>query len=247
MKRLTAALPDPKRLLAVLAAAAVAAIVLLHPVPPPAASSAARPGWSPAGTPGFGPSGAPESARRPGAGPSGRETPAHAMVYVAGDVARPGVYPVGPESRVRDAIALAGGSRPNADLVAVNLAAHVRDGDEIVVPVRGAAETLPATRGAHGRGDGRGRGHRTGRAYRAGQGRHKRSRGDEPPPAAQVDLNSADADTLATIPGIGPGLAERIVAFRTANGPFASVDELLDVSGITEHRLDAILPYVVAR
>ena len=246
MKRLTAAQPGPKRVLAVLAAAAVAAIVLLHPVPPPAASSAAPPGWSAAGTRGFGPAGAPKSAQRPGRAELGRGTPAHAMVYVAGDVARPGVYPVGPESRVRDALALAGGSRPDADLVAVNLAAHVRDGDEIVVPVRGAAgaaETLPAARGAHGRG----RGHRADGANRAGHGRHARSRRDEPPPAAQVDLNSADVDTLATIPGIGPGLAERIVAFRTANGPFASVDELLDVSGITEHRLDAILPYVVAR
>jgi competence protein ComEA len=74
-----------------------------------------------------------------------------------------------------------------------------------------------------------------------------RVRRDEPPPAGQVDINTADADTLATIPGIGPGLAERIVAFRTSNGPFASVDELLDVSGITDRRLDALLPYVIAR
>ena len=62
-----------------------------------------------------------------------------------------------------------------------------------------------------------------------------------------MDVNAADADTLATVPGIGPGLAARIVAFREANGPFATVDELLDVSGITDHRLDALLPYVVAR
>ena len=62
-----------------------------------------------------------------------------------------------------------------------------------------------------------------------------------------MDINTADAETLATIPGIGGGLAERIVAFREQNGPFASVDELLDVAGITEHRLDAMIPYVVAR
>ena len=162
------------------------------------------------------------------------------MVYVAGDVAHPGVYAVGPEARVRDALALAGGSRPDADLIAVNLAAHLRDGDEIVVPVRGAAPA-PGARG-------HGRGRRAGGSRRAGAtGRHPRSRRDEPPPAAPVDINTAGADSLATVPGIGPGLAERIVAFRAANGPFASVDQLLEVSGITEHRLDAMLPFVVAR
>jgi competence protein ComEA len=164
------------------------------------------------------------------------------MVYVAGEVARPGVYSVRPDARARDAVALAGGTRPDADLVAVNLAAHVRDGDEIVVPMRGAA--VPATARARGPGH-RGTGRRT-RGPQRGQ-RHARARGDEPPPAGQVDINAADADTLATVPGIGPGLAERIVAFRTSNGPFASVDELLDVSGITDRRLEAMLPYVVAR
>ncbi|MBV8368487.1 MAG: ComEA family DNA-binding protein [Candidatus Eremiobacteraeota bacterium] len=244
MKRLIAVLPGLKRIGAAFAVAALAAVVLLRPVPPPTPSGAA--GWSSAGAPGSTSAGPPGSAKRAGLrGFASAASPARALVYVAGDVVRPGVYSVGPESRVRDALALAGGSRPDADVVAVNLAAHVRDGDEIVVPVRGAAETLPAARAAHRLGHGRGR--RAGGAHRAGHGRHKRSRRDEPPPAAQVDLNSADAETLATIPGIGPGLAERIVAFRTTNGAFASVDELLDVSGITEHRLDAILPYVVAR
>jgi competence protein ComEA len=172
------------------------------------------------------------------------------MVYVAGEVVRPGVYPVGAEARVRDALQLAGGSKPGADLIAVNLAAHVRDGDEIVVPPRGAPETVSG-RTAHGhlrsRAHTSGGGQRMSGPYRSGSGRHKRARRNEPPPAFEVDLNTADAGTLSTIPGIGPGLAERIVAFRTANGPFASVDELLDVAGITEHRLDAILPYVIAR
>jgi competence protein ComEA len=212
-----------KRLLAILGAAAVAAVVLLRPVPPPATAGA----WS---------TGSPE----PPAGRSRRTPAPRAMVYVAGDVVRPGVYAVAPEARVRDALALAGGNRPDADLVAVNLAAHVRDGDEIVVPVRGAVPA-PGAR-SHGRG------RRAGGSRRAGSSsRHGRSHRDEPPPAGLVDINSAGADTLATIPGIGPGLAERIVVFRAVNGPFASVDQLLEVSGITEHRLDALLPYVVAR
>jgi competence protein ComEA len=215
-----------KPVIPVLAAAAVGAAVLLRPVPPPTAAAG---GWSTA---------APQDR-----GPHGRGTPApQAIVYVAGEVARPGVYPVRPDARAKDALALAGGTRPDADLVAVNLAAHLRDGDQIVVPPRGAS--LPAA--SRSRGPGHHRGGRRTHGPRRSQ-RHLRARRDEPPPAGQVDINTADADTLATIPGIGPGLAERIVAFRTSNGAFASVDELLDVSGITDRRLDALLPYVVAR
>lgn len=215
-----------KHVILAVAAAAVGAAVLLRPVPAP---TGAANGWS-----------TQASTREDG---RARRTPApQAMVYVAGEVARPGVYPVRADARAKDALAMAGGTRPDADLVAVNLAAHVRDGDEIVVPARGAALSAgPRARapGYHGAG-------RRARGPHRGQ-RHLRSRRDEPPPAGQVDINAADAGTLATVPGIGPGLAERIVAFRTANGPFASVDELLDVSGITDRRLDAMLPYVVAR
>jgi competence ComEA-like helix-hairpin-helix protein len=60
--------------------------------------------------------------------------------------------------------------------------------------------------------------------------------------APAVNLNSADAQTLSELPGIGPTLAERIVEFRALNGPFASVDELADVAGITPQRLDALVP-----
>ena len=85
-----------KRVLAVLAAAAVAAVVLLHPVPPPTAAGTAT-AWSSAG---------------PGAHGAPSRTPApQAMVYVAGEVVRPGVYPVRADARARDALALAGGSR----------------------------------------------------------------------------------------------------------------------------------------
>ena len=213
-----------KPLILTLAAAGIGVAALLRPVPPPTVAASA---WSTA-APGV-------------AGGRGTAAP-QAMVYVAGEVARPGVYPVRPDARAKDALALAGGSRPGADLVAVNLAAHVRDGDEIVVPARGAPLAASArSSGAARHGAGR-------RAHGPRRGRPRgHARADEPPPAAQVDINAADAGTLATIPGIGPGLAERIVAFRTSNGPFAAVDELLDVSGITDRRLDALLPYVVAR
>ena len=209
-----------------LVAAGLGAAVLLRPVPPPAAPSG---GWS---------SPLPE---RTGRSPR-PVAPARALVYVAGEVVRPGVYALGPDARTRDALALAGGAKARADLVAVNLAARLRDGEEIVVPLRGAAPPAPA-RASRG-----GRALRAGGARRSGPpGGHRRARRGEPPPAAEVDINTADAETLSTIPGIGSGLAERIVAFRAQNGAFTSVDELLDVAGITEHRLDAMIPYVVAR
>ncbi|HEY4439486.1 MAG TPA: ComEA family DNA-binding protein, partial [Candidatus Elarobacter sp.] len=144
----------------------------------------------------------------------------------------PGVYPLRAGARVGDAVAAAGGVRPGADPIAVNLAAHVADGDEIVVPKLGAAVAAPS----HAR-------RATGPRRRAAKGRHHAATA----PAAIVDINAADAQTLASLPGVGPGLAERIVAFRGANGPFASPDELLDVAGFTDRRLEAVLPYVVAR
>jgi competence protein ComEA len=220
-----------KKQIGIAVAALAGAVVLLRPVPPPAAVVAPA-GWA-AESPG------------PGGGPGRRSPPPRALVYVAGDVMRPGVYTVGPDARARDALALAGGARPDADLVAVNLAAHVGDGDEIVVPVRGSAAALAAATGRGARARGRAGGAKSPhRATGLGK-RHSHRRGSAP--ASHVDLNTADAETLATIPGIGGGLAQRIVAFRQQNGPFATVDELLDVSGITEHRLDALIPYVTVR
>lgn len=195
---------------------ALGAFLWFRPSAAPSAAATARDGWT-----------TPSPAARPG-----RHTPETALVYVAGEVRRPGVYRVRPQDRVGDAVTLAGGLRPDADPVAVNLAAHVADGDEIIVAARGAAP-------AHGQG-------------RRAAGPHRRAKNGHArhgaaPPAAVVDLNRADAETLATLPGVGPGLAERIVAFRSANGPFASPDELLDVAGFTDRRLDAVLPYVAAR
>ena len=235
-------------------AIAVAIVVFRPPAAPPVVAS-----WA---------SSAPDAHRRP------RETAApNALVYVAGAVAHPGVYRLGSDARVRDALRLAGGVRSDADPVAVNFAAHLRDGDEIVVPVRGdpgsgaagAPDRPPRARRRRGAryrpaadasgivadegaesSSGDGRSAERARSSRHGR-RNRKSLLDAAPPAASIDLNSADAQTLASVPGIGPGLAIRIVAFREANGPFASADELLDVSGITDRRLDAILPYVVAR
>jgi competence protein ComEA len=201
-------------ILAVVAACAVAAIVLFRPAAPAAMPAES---WS-----------APRASPLPA-----RHTPPPAVVvYVAGEVAHPGVYRLSGEQRVNDAVSRAGGALPNADLVAVNLAARLHDGDEVIVPPKGAAPA-PRTR-------------RTAAARPHSTGRRRR------PAAATgsietVDLNHASPAALAALPGIGPALAARIVAFRDLNGPFGDPGELLDVSGITERRFAEIAPYVVAR
>jgi competence protein ComEA len=139
------------------------------------------------------------------AAPSAKVDATRVYVHVAGAVGAPGLYALEPGARVVDAVAAAAGFAPDADPSAVNLARTVSDGEQIVVPKVG--EVAP-TGGAGG-------------APEADEG-------------GPIDLNSADADLLDTLPGIGPALAERILAWRDENGRFASVDDLLAVPGIGE-------------
>lgn len=139
------------------------------------------------------------------------------VVHVVGQVASPGLVTLPEGARVADAVTAAGGATDGADLGAVNLARTVVDGEQLRVPAPGEVVVPPATGGTPGGTTGGAAG-TTGGAAGA--------------PGGLVDLNTADAATLDTLPGIGPVLAERIVAWRDENGPFASVDELGDVSGI---------------
>ena len=194
-----------KRYLPVAVAIVVAALALWHPGRTAAPGFAAVPGSASAPR---------RHARRmlPSADPG-------AVVYVAGVVARPGLYRLAPGARADDAVRLAGGMLPGADPVAVNLAARVVDGDEIVVPRIGEATPRP-------------------------RGRSPRSRRVSTPAPASVGLNDAGTAALAKVPGLGPALAARIVAFRETNGAFANLDELLDVNGMTPARLDRAAPYL---
>lgn len=130
------------------------------------------------------------------------------VVHVVGRVAKPGLVTLASGARVADALEGAGGPTRTADLASLNLARTVVDGEQIYVPAEG--ESVPGAAGSTGARE----------AEAPGSG------------AAVVDLNTADAVTLDALPGIGPVLAERIVAWRTDNGPFTSVDELTEVSGI---------------
>jgi len=148
------------------------------------------------------------------------------VVYVAGAVAKPGLYRLGPEARAADAVAAAGGMRSSADSGGVNLAARLRDGDEVFVPALG--ET-PRTR--------------TRMRARSTSGRSR----TPAPPALALDVNAAGEDQLAAVPGIGRALAARIVALREADGAFTTLDELLDVSGMTQSRLERAKPYLTTQ
>lgn len=133
-----------------------------------------------------------------------REPPAGMLVDVAGAVRRPGVYELPSGARVLDALRAAGGARTGADMAAVNRAAEVVDGQQILVPVR-AEGIAGATAGGMGT------------AVTGG---------------ARVSLNGAPAADLDGLPGIGPVTAQKIVDDRTANGPFRSVEDLDRVPGI---------------
>jgi competence protein ComEA len=125
------------------------------------------------------------------------------VVDVAGAVRRPGLYRLRSGSRIDDAIAAAGGSTAKAQLDSVNLAAPVADGEQVVVPGRGAAGA--AAPGAPAAGSS---------------------------PSAPLDLNSATLEQLEGLPGIGPVTAQKILDYRQAHGAFHSIAELQGVPGI---------------
>jgi competence protein ComEA len=175
------------------------------------------------------------------------ERAARIVVYVAGEVRHSGMYELPPSSRAFDALRAAGGATRNADLVAVNLAQSLGDGDEVAVPALDAPSAAHSGTRAHR--SQRSHGHKKKRHYKRKHSAPASELSDSgsDAPASAVDLNVADESELETLPGVGPELAERIVAFREQAGPYASPDDLLDVAGMTQGKLDAIEPYVEIR
>src|SRR6266566_1795423 len=138
--------------------------------------------------------------------------PAKVVIDVAGAVRRPGLYRLAQGARVADALRRAGGATRRADLSLVNLAQLVSDGEQVIVPRRGA----PAAAAAGGGADG------------------------APTATGPVHLNSATVEQLDTLPGVGPVTAHKIVDYRAKHGAFTSVDELDAIPGIGPARLDQL-------
>ncbi len=147
--------------------------------------------------------------------PTTGASPAAVTVDVAGKVRRPGVRTLPAGSRVVDAVRRAGGARRGVDLGSLNLARVLVDGEQIFV-----GGPVPAG------------GIAAGTSTRAPD-----------PPGALVNLNTATAEQLETLPGVGPVTAQKILDWRTAHGAFAAVDELLEVDGIGEKTLAEISPH----
>jgi len=138
------------------------------------------------------------------------------IVDVAGWVRQPGVYEFASGDRVIDAIDRAGGPRKGADLTTLNLAAPLTDGTQIVVPKPGS--TTGGEPGSSGTGSTSGG-------------------------TTLININSAGETELEGLPGVGPVTAAAIIDYRTQNGPFATVDDLIDVTGIGPSTLEQIRPF----
>jgi competence protein ComEA len=135
------------------------------------------------------------------------------VVHVVGEVRRPGLYRLRDGARVADAVRRAGGATGKADLAALNLAAPLVDGIQVLVPSR---------------------------APTAATGVEGASSGTTAGPNGPVSLSSATVDQLDELPGIGPITAQKIVDYRTEHGAFASVDDLDAVPGIGPTRVEQL-------
>jgi len=159
----------------------------------------------------------------PGSSPTAAPTPTPApiVVYVSGAVAQPDVYALPPGSLVKQAIVAAGGFLPDADQARVNLAQSLQDGQQIHVPRVGEASIpLPSSGGGASTGTN---------------------------PRGLVNINTASQAELESLPGIGPALAQRIIDYRQANGPFERIEDLKRVRGIGDATFEGLREYITVR
>jgi competence protein ComEA len=144
-------------------------------------------------------------------------TPAPILVHVSGGVLNPGVYTLPLDSRVQDAVQAAGGLAPEAIGASLNLAARVKDGDQLIIPTL-KPTSLPVS------------------LYDptvTGGSRFQAPLVTDPPTqAGRININVANLEELETLPGIGPVTARKIIDYRQTNGPFQTPEEIMDVSGI---------------
>jgi competence protein ComEA len=143
------------------------------------------------------------------------------VVDLRGEVASPGVYELPAGSRLDDAVVAAGGLTEDADLTQLNLAARLQDGSIVSVPSVAALTPQDAS---------------------ADEGSGANASGN--PQGGTINLNTASAAELETLPGVGEVTAGRIIDYREANGPFRSVDDLVHVQGVSMKTINALREFV---
>lgn len=154
--------------------------------------------------------------------PAPASVPTGIVVDVEGRVVKPGVLHLSAGSRVMDALSAAGGALPGTDLLPLNQARVLNDGEQVLVGASGAlgSGAVPSTAAAHAGGRGK------------------------IPPSGPVHLNAATADQLEQLPGVGPALAQRILDWRTQHGRFDTIGELQQVHGLGPAKFGALRQWV---
>jgi competence protein ComEA len=173
------------------------------------------------------------SSGSPTPGPAAPKPDEPVVVSVVGLVHKPGLVTLNPGARVADALTEAGGALDGADLIGLNMARRVADGEQIIVGIAGPPAE-PTVMGSS----------ISPEADAAAPAGTPTTTGNAPTPGGLVDLNTATVEQLDTLPGIGPVTAAAIVAWRDSNGRFSSVDQLGDVDGIGPARLEKLRDHV---
>lgn len=145
------------------------------------------------------------------------------IVHVAGEVFNTGVYELEKSSRVIDAVRAAGGTTSLANMDIINLASPISDGDKIYIP--SVVDKINQINNSSG-------------------GNYSNYSGGS---SGKININTASSSELQNLSGIGPSKADSIIDYRNKNGPFRSVDELIEVSGIGEKTLEKIRDEIVVR
>ena len=154
-------------------------------------------------------------------------------IYVTGAVAKPGVYTLPEGSRVQDAIAAAGGAMVGADLDGINLAERLTDEAHIIISSHDDSTPSIVQQPASA-------------VDNSGDAPQTGSTTSKTPPTSPVNINTASAEQLETLPGIGPSTAARIIADREQNGPFRTIEDLTRITGIKEGTMSKIRAYITA-